>query len=81
MESVSTGVGSQGGRMRGMVLYAAGVGREEDVEEERSRWGAGQVSCQSHGAAIDNWIACDSTAVWIACWMLAASILLPGLFG
>ena len=56
--------------MRGMVLYAAGVGREEDVEEERSRWGAGQVSCQSHGAA-----------VWIACWMLAASIVLPGLFG
>ena len=59
MESFSTWVGSQGELVRDTVLCAARVDGEE---EEVSRWGAGQVSCQSRGAV-----------VWIACWMLAAN--------
>ena len=67
MESVSTWVGSQDELVRDTVLCAVRIGGEE---EEGSRWGAGQVSCQSRGAA-----------VWIVCWMLASNTVLPGLFG
>ena len=67
MESVSTCVGSQRELVRDTALCAARVG---GGEEEGSRWGVGQVSCQSRRAA-----------VWIACWMLAANTVLPGLFG
>ena len=69
MESVSTWVGSQGELVKDTVLCAAGVGGEEE-EEEGSRLGVGQVSCESRGAV-----------VWIACWILAANIALQGLFG
>ena len=66
MGSVSTWVGSQGELVRDTALCAVRVGGEE---EEGSRWGVGQVSCQLRGAA-----------VWIACWMLAANTVLPELF-
>ena len=67
MKSVSTWVGSQGALVRDTVLCAARVGQEE---EEGSRWGAGQVGCQSRRAA-----------VWIALWKLTANTVLPKLFG
>ena len=44
--------------MRDTVQCAAGVGGEE---EEGSRWGAGQISYQSRGVAVDT---CTSILNW-----------------